>query len=589
MDVKPEPPVTPLEAELMTMAALQQQLLLVVLVLVLLLLAVVGSSAGGAGGGGLLRRHSRLSEEYKQWLGQKSYLQGVVDGSVVPTPDGRTVAQRDIAQGAEIVVVPQHLVLSWRTIDPRRDPSSALGRAILAEPKLFPARLILPIWLCYERHRPDSLWRPYLLSLPSKHDLPISWRDSELARLSNSSWLGEATAADRASLLADHEASMSRLCALYPPDEDGGGASGGFTDKVCSTSTWLWAWGTIWSRGVSIDLVDPSASASDGIPAKLKAAALVPFADMINHAGPKHANAQASWDTARSAWIVKSVRAIRTGNEVLIVYGDSGSVHPAGRAVGGNAWLLQRYGFVQPAPSGADSVTVKLLLGSSAPLAEMVSEADGAVHRLDSAVDKMSRRALNRALFDAVEDSHELRLRHPEAAGGTAALRLLRLHAVARVVADPGSWLDTFANGADIAALLETEIEQQEQEQPAEPGLSASSLRKSALRYALMLIEGWLGPYSSLTSSVSRRSGKSGSAAATEDRGDTAGSLAAIVARGRDQFCDPSGSMRDVRDYGIATRSFRELWVYLTRLTLYLESVTASECCRYVAAFLTWL
>lgn len=530
----------------------------------LLFLAVVGSSAGGTGaitsgggGGSILRRHSRLSEEYKQWLGQKSYLQGVIDGSVVPTPDGRTVAQRDIAEGAEIVVVPQHLVLSWRTIDPRRDPSSALGRAILAEPKLFPARLILPIWLCYERHRPDSLWRPYLLSLPSKHDLPINWRDSELRRLSNSSWLGEATVADRASLRADHEASMSRLCALYPPDVDGGGASGGFTDKVCSMTTWVWAYSTIWSRGISIDLFDPSPSASDGIPATLKAAALVPFADMINHAGPKHANAHAFWDTTRSAWIVKSIRPIQTGDEVLIVYGYSGSVHPAGRAGSGNAWLLQRYGFVQPGPSSADSVAVKLLLGSSAPSAEM-NNADGAADRPESAAEKMSRRALNRALFDAAEDSHELRLRHPGTAGGRAALRLLLLHAVARVVPDPGSRLDTFATGADIADRLEAEIEPQELELQ-EPGLSVSTLRKSALRYALMLVEGWLQSYSSLTSPALRGSGNSRPAAGTEDRRDAEDSSTAlheIVARGRGQFCDP-GPMHDVSDYGIATLTLR--------------------------------
>ena len=529
-----------------------------------LLLIAVGSASGG-GGGGLLRRHTRLSAEYKQWLGQKSYLRCVINGSVVPTPDGRTVAQRDIAVGEEIVVVPNHLVLSWHTIDPRQDPSSALGRAILAEPQRFPARLILPIWLCYERHRPDSLWRPYLLSLPSKHDLPISWRESELARLVNSSWLGEATASDRASLRADHEASMLRLCALYPVDADGNGTSGGFSDKSCAMSTWLWAMGIIWSRGISIDVVDPS----NGVPAAARATALVPFADLINHAAPRHANAQASWDTARSAWVVKSVRSVLTGNEVLIAYGDSDGAHPAGRAGSGNAWLLQRFGFVQPGPSNADIVSVTLLLGSSAPPVESV---DGVVNQPDSPVDKMNRRALNRALFDAVEDSHDLRLRHPETAGGKVALRLLLLHAVARVIPDPASRLDAFATGADIADRLEADIEQQVEH--SSPRIS--SLRRSALQYALLLVEGWLQPYSALSVAAAR--GTSSTVAAGQD-GDTNGELTGlrgIVTRGRDQFCDHNGAMRDVRACGVASSA---LCACTSSLTTSTARATPAYCC----------
>ena len=161
-------------------------------------LALALLAAGGDADPAGLRRHTQLGEGYKQWLGEKGYLGHVVSGSLVPTPDGSTVASREIAQGAELVSVPQHLALSWLTVDPRRDPNSALGRAIVAQPTLFPARLVLPIWLCYERHRPDSLWRPYLLSLPSKLDLPISWKKAELARLNNTSWLGAAARKDLA-------------------------------------------------------------------------------------------------------------------------------------------------------------------------------------------------------------------------------------------------------------------------------------------------------------------------------------------------------------------------------------------------------
>ena len=524
-----------------------------------------------SGGGALLRRHSRLSDEYKQWLGSTGYLAGVA--GVVPTPDGRTVAQGDIAEGADLVVVPQHLVLSWRTIAPRLDPSSALGRAIFAEPKLFPARLVLPIWLCYERHRPDSLWRPYLLSLPSKHDLPIGWRQSELARLDNSSSLGAATAADSAALRADHETSMARLCALYPAGADGGGSSGGFSDKVCALSTWLWAWSIIWSRGVRIDLPDTLSSGSGG-GSTLRATALVPFADMINHAGPKHANARASWDSARGAWVVTSSAPIQAGAEVLVTYATSD--HSDGKAAttaisggksggSGNAWLLRRYGFVQPRASNTDSAIIKLRLGSSAPAAAGGAEA--------SAVEKMARRALNRALFDAVEDSYELELRHPETAAGRASLRKLLLHAAVRVVDDPASRLDTFATGADIAERLLAELEPQEQEQQQkQPGAEAvTPLKVEALKHALMLVEGWLEPYSRLLLPAPR-AGAAATPSAASSEGSTVveagadaavspppgpggagaaagegGGLREIVLRGRERFCDPAGPMRNVR------------------------------------------
>jgi hypothetical protein len=143
-----------------------------------------------------------------------------------------------------------------------------------------------------------------------------------------------------------------------------------------------------------------------------------------------------------------------------------------------------------------------------------------------------------------VEDSHELRLRHPETAGGKVALRSLLLHAVARVIPDPASRLDTFATGADIAGRLEAEVGQQVEDS----GPSISSLRSSALQYSLLLVEGWLQPYSALSDAAARERGRSSTVAAGQD-GGTDGELTGLrgmVMRGRDHFCDRSGAMRDV-------------------------------------------
>lgn len=71
------------------------------LALALVLAAASTSSADPLAG---LRRHSQLSDDYKQWLGEKGYLEGVV--GLVPTLDGRVVAARDVAANQELLSVP---------------------------------------------------------------------------------------------------------------------------------------------------------------------------------------------------------------------------------------------------------------------------------------------------------------------------------------------------------------------------------------------------------------------------------------------------------------------------------------------------
>ena len=57
-----------------------------------------------------LRRHCRLTDPLKQWLGEKGYLQGVRGATL--SPDGRLVANADIGEGEDVVALPAHLVLS---------------------------------------------------------------------------------------------------------------------------------------------------------------------------------------------------------------------------------------------------------------------------------------------------------------------------------------------------------------------------------------------------------------------------------------------------------------------------------------------
>ena len=65
----------------------------------------------------------------------------------------------------------------------------------LTPPRPQSPRHVLPIWLCYERHREDSLWGPWLRALPRHLDLVAEWSAAEREAL-RPSWLAEAAAND---------------------------------------------------------------------------------------------------------------------------------------------------------------------------------------------------------------------------------------------------------------------------------------------------------------------------------------------------------------------------------------------------------
>ena len=111
----------------------------------LMITLVVVAFATTCAGTSTLRRHSQLTPAFKEWLGSKGYL-GATRG-VTLSDDGRLIAAVDIAADGPIMNLPRHLVLSWMTIDPRRDASSALGRAIAEHPELFvsPCATLAPV------------------------------------------------------------------------------------------------------------------------------------------------------------------------------------------------------------------------------------------------------------------------------------------------------------------------------------------------------------------------------------------------------------------------------------------------------------
>jgi hypothetical protein len=161
-------------AKMMRAAALLPPSLLLLLLLLSAGVVVPRPASAASASSPSPRRSSRLTPAFKGWLTSKGYL-GAASGGITISAEGRLIATAARQPGEAVVRLPRHLVLSWLTVDPRRDATSVLGRAITQHPELFPSRMILPTWLCYERHRASSLFAPYLVSLPSKLDLPLMW------------------------------------------------------------------------------------------------------------------------------------------------------------------------------------------------------------------------------------------------------------------------------------------------------------------------------------------------------------------------------------------------------------------------------
>ena len=236
-------------------------------------------------------RGSKVDPWLTRWLAEQGYAKK--DRLVSVAEDGCLFAYQDIAADATILTIPRQLTLSWATVDPRYEEpgGSALNLASREHPELFPSKQILPIWLAFERHRPYSRYLPYLKTLPIVLDLPAMWELGQLDRL-NGSWVRSAVDGDTQMVSESFQSTMEQLCELYPDD-----SPHGFGGKACDMATWQWAWATIWARGVEVEVPAPP---SQGDPAPepsevVSATALVPFADLANHAPASQANAISYW------------------------------------------------------------------------------------------------------------------------------------------------------------------------------------------------------------------------------------------------------------------------------------------------------
>ena len=164
-----------------------------------------------------------------------------------------------------------------------------VGRAVAAARLSLdaPKHIYLMLFMLVDRKRPDSFFRPYYEILPKTlHNMPIFWQPHQLQWLQGS-YLLQQIRERREAIEQDYSA----ICEVYPT----------FTE-IATLEEFQWARMAVCSRNFAL------------IVGNLKTAALVPWADMLNHYRPRET--KWTYDNERGAFTITTLSSIAAGNQV---------------------------------------------------------------------------------------------------------------------------------------------------------------------------------------------------------------------------------------------------------------------------------
>lgn len=148
------------------------------------------------------------------------------------------------------------------------------------------------VFILVDRARPDSFFKPYYDILPETlSNMPIFWNEEELRYLEGS-YLLEQIEERNAAIQADYRA----ICNVCP----------NFA-QVSTVEQFKWARMCVCSRNFGLVI--------NG----MQTAAMVPYADMLNHYRPRETKWQ--FDDALQSFTVVSLQPIHTGSQVYDSYG----------------------------------------------------------------------------------------------------------------------------------------------------------------------------------------------------------------------------------------------------------------------------
>ena len=149
------------------------------------------------------------------------------------------------------------------------------------------------LFMLIDRKDPDSFFKPYYDILPpTLHNMPIFWSTDELAWLRGSYLLSQIDERNVA-IARDYQ----KICDLVPS----------FVG-ICNLEEFKWARMCVCSRNFGMIIND------------VRTAALVPYADMLNHYRPRETKWQ--FEDSSQSFTVVSLQSIAVGAQVYDSYGQ---------------------------------------------------------------------------------------------------------------------------------------------------------------------------------------------------------------------------------------------------------------------------
>lgn len=269
--------------------------------LALLALIVAGGRvAAHSAGGSSSEKTTRLARitDFAKWLGDAGSQVRFVSIEDFETYHGGygLVATQDIPKGTTVVSVPYNLVMNVR-------------HAFISEVSYMFNELGAPefdtmaLFLWYEMKKTDSLWRPYLLTLPTFVSTPLYWEDKDLKVMVGSNVLRMVHM--RKSEVKKGYEQLSPLIFKHFPEV--------FKDESqFSLENFQHVLSLLWSRMMSISI-----RTNDE---EITANALVPFVDFFNTGYPEEWNVDCRSSAEEKLVECYTTKDVIAGTELLRPY-----------------------------------------------------------------------------------------------------------------------------------------------------------------------------------------------------------------------------------------------------------------------------
>ncbi|GFN94514.1 histone-lysine N-methyltransferase, partial [Plakobranchus ocellatus] len=279
-------------------------------------------------------------DPFIKWLNENGVDTASIEIAEFPGVGFGLKSTKDYKEGDKLLQIPRKLML---TVDSAR--KSSLG-ALISEDKILQVmpNVTLALHVLNEKFSPQSFWKPYIDSLPSKYLTPLYWGSEDLQYLKGSPVQGDAINQYRN--IARQYAYFYRLLQKNPAAKD-------LPLKDHFTfENYRWAVSTVMTRQNQIP-------ARDGSRATL---GLIPLWDMCNHTNGIYTS---DYNAEADACECFCLQDFPVGQQILIFYGPRS-----------NGEFLVHNGFVYP-DNEHDRLCLKLGISKGDSLFALKSEVLG--------------------------------------------------------------------------------------------------------------------------------------------------------------------------------------------------------------------